>query len=519
MAELIVRLGDRVISRHPIDKEMLSIGRARDNDIVIENLSVSRNHTKIKAVGGEFSVLDMNSANGTLLNGVRITKADLANDDMITIGKHTIQFVGGSISSNSKPPTTTAVREATASFGVLAPPPPDKPTGMVGVLTVREGKQAGQQFRVFKAETIIGRAPESDVRIHDWYVSKRHAIIARSGETYTLKDLDSWRGMSVNGKQVKEADLRSGDSVMISAVVLDFAIAHVSDVPEPPPAPPIEGSSSDRVPRPSPDDLGPIAEVESIAAASDRNTKSAAAIPLPVPATGFSSAPTSLASGANLPSEFAPPINEDELSALEREAETHLGSVEEETENRRSTWELEESERMFETNALDEGTFTLMDPDAILTAEEEVAVGPEHIVMGPAAMARFISQHEANITDLDTAEEKSLYRRGFTGEAPLGETLDGAGTDQHDGAPAVVSVAGRKSGDQVAQPSGVSRLPAGAASGTNPLPLFAGEYPPEVSMWEKALRNKSALIRKNASKELKKLTGKDYDWQSEPGGP
>jgi hypothetical protein len=37
-------------------------------------------------------------------------------------------------------------------------------------------------------------------------------------------------------------------------------------------------------------------------------------------------------------------------------------------------------------------------------------------------------------------------------------------------------------------------------------------------MWEKALKNKSLLIRKNAAKELKKLTGKDYDWKSEPHG-
>lgn len=519
MAELIVRLGDRVISRHPIDKEVLSIGRARDNDIVIENLSVSRNHTKIKAIAGEFSVLDMNSANGTLLNGVRITKADLANDDIITIGKHTIQFVGGPISVNSKPPTTVAVREGTASLGVLVPPPADKPTGMIGVLTVREGKQAGQQFRVFKAETVIGRAPESDVRIHDWFVSKRHAIIARSGDTYTLKDLDSWRGLSVNGKQVKEADLRSGDQVMISAVVLDFAISNAGDVPEPPSAPPIEGSSSDRVPRPSPNDFAPVAEVEPIASASSsRNTQSAAAIPLPPAPVTFSSAPTALPAGTNLPSEFSPPTNEDELSALEREAETHLGTTEEETENRRSTWELEESERMFETNALDEGNFTLMDSDSILTAEEEVAVGPQHIVFGPEAMARFIGQHAADIETLDAAEEQSLYRKGFTGEAPLGEPLDGSGTEQPDSTPSVAAVR-RPSGDQVSQPSGISRLPAAAASGTNPLPIFVGENSPEVTMWEKALKNKSALIRKNAAKELKKLTGKDYDWQSEPGGP
>ena len=43
MPELIVKLGDSVVHKYFFDKDILSIGRARDNDVVIENLSVSRN--------------------------------------------------------------------------------------------------------------------------------------------------------------------------------------------------------------------------------------------------------------------------------------------------------------------------------------------------------------------------------------------------------------------------------------------------------------------------------------------
>lgn len=76
MPELIVKLGDSIVHKYFFDKDVLSIGRAKDNDIVIENLSVSRNHARIRRVDNKFILTDLNSANGTYVNNVRVSKTD-----------------------------------------------------------------------------------------------------------------------------------------------------------------------------------------------------------------------------------------------------------------------------------------------------------------------------------------------------------------------------------------------------------------------------------------------------------
>ena len=73
MQWITVKLGDTVVQQHPIEKDVISIGRARDNEIVIENLSVSRNHARIRREGESFAIADLNSANGTFVNGVKIS--------------------------------------------------------------------------------------------------------------------------------------------------------------------------------------------------------------------------------------------------------------------------------------------------------------------------------------------------------------------------------------------------------------------------------------------------------------
>ena len=98
MAEIIVKLGGNVVQKYIFDKEVISIGRARDNDIVIENLSVSRNHSRIRLKDDRYILTDLNSANGTYVNGVKVTRTELVNNDVITIGKHKLHFVDKPVS-------------------------------------------------------------------------------------------------------------------------------------------------------------------------------------------------------------------------------------------------------------------------------------------------------------------------------------------------------------------------------------------------------------------------------------
>jgi pSer/pThr/pTyr-binding forkhead associated (FHA) protein len=219
MPELIVKLGDSVVHKYFFDKEVLSIGRAKDNDIVIENLSVSRNHARIRRADNKYILTDLNSANGTYVNNIRVNKTDICHDDVITIGKHTIHFVSVDLSDEQ------IISDA---FGAERTMIVDKTP--VARLVITKGKQQGQEFKITKTETYIGRSSDNDIRLHDWFVSKKHAMILRQGQNFFIKDLKSWRGTMVNGKFTREAPLHEGDAIQFGSTTMSFHIASEEDV-------------------------------------------------------------------------------------------------------------------------------------------------------------------------------------------------------------------------------------------------------------------------------------------------
>ena len=72
MAKLIVTLDDKLINVVSIDKNRMTLGRRPYNDIMVDNLAVSGEHAAIQAIGAEFYVEDLNSTNGTYINGKKI---------------------------------------------------------------------------------------------------------------------------------------------------------------------------------------------------------------------------------------------------------------------------------------------------------------------------------------------------------------------------------------------------------------------------------------------------------------
>lgn len=92
MAELIIKLQEREIRRIPITRQVTSIGRDEDQDVVIDNPAVSRRHAAVEFEAGEFIIRDLGSDNGMFVNGEPVKRWRLAKDDYVQLGKFTLVF-------------------------------------------------------------------------------------------------------------------------------------------------------------------------------------------------------------------------------------------------------------------------------------------------------------------------------------------------------------------------------------------------------------------------------------------
>ena len=75
------------------DQHEITLGRVMDNDITINDRSVSRHHVKILLSQGRAELVDLDSSNGTELNGKRIKKTPLHDHDIFNIGNIPVQFI------------------------------------------------------------------------------------------------------------------------------------------------------------------------------------------------------------------------------------------------------------------------------------------------------------------------------------------------------------------------------------------------------------------------------------------
>ncbi len=228
MPEIIVKLGDNVIQRYLFCQDRLTIGRAQDSDIVIDNLAVSRLHAVIEREGESYFVADQNSSNGTLINGTRVKQVQIVNRDVITVGKYQLYFFDNRAAADDKRRALPSDQERTMLVPVDSEPLPPE-------IVVTRGKQKGMHFRLAAPSVSIGRATDNMIRLTDWFVSGNHAVIERRGEDYVVRDLGSLCHTKVNGETVQERTLRPGDRVRLAPTV-EFEFC----VPEPakPIAPP-----------------------------------------------------------------------------------------------------------------------------------------------------------------------------------------------------------------------------------------------------------------------------------------
>src|SRR5437764_13655940 len=93
MPKMIVSIDGVVIKEVQLTKDRTTLGRRPYNDIVIDNLAVSGEHAVLQMTGNEVYLEDLNSTNGTYINGKAVKKQLLQNNDTVEIGKYKIKFI------------------------------------------------------------------------------------------------------------------------------------------------------------------------------------------------------------------------------------------------------------------------------------------------------------------------------------------------------------------------------------------------------------------------------------------
>jgi len=95
MIQIQVKFKNTILKTLETDRDEITIGRKKSNNIEIDNLQVSNKHARIVKHAGNYFIEDLKSTNGTYLNNEKISKEPLRDKDIITIGKHTLVILLG----------------------------------------------------------------------------------------------------------------------------------------------------------------------------------------------------------------------------------------------------------------------------------------------------------------------------------------------------------------------------------------------------------------------------------------
>ncbi len=237
MARLVLKFEDSVLREIPVGNRTVTIGRAPDNDISIDNLAVSNYHARVYSEAGRLVVEDLNSLNGTFVNDLRIERATLRDGDAIRIGKHDIVFdaaheatlpldarrkAGAPKVDETMVLDTREQRELFQQAVAAGEPSPLAHTRLrVPTLTVLSGKTDQKSYLLSSKLTVIGKSEMATVRLRGWFAPQVAAQIHKRDDGYYLGRGD--RVPKINGEPITgPTRLNDGDLIEAGGVRLNF---------------------------------------------------------------------------------------------------------------------------------------------------------------------------------------------------------------------------------------------------------------------------------------------------------
>jgi FHA domain len=246
MAKLVISMDGVVTKEVVLTKERTTIGRKPHNDIQVDNLAVSGEHAVIYTIRNDSFIEDLDSTNGTLVNGAPIKKHLLKSNDVVELGKHKLKYVSeaAGIATQqdfektmvirnpivpkpanvdvSKAMTDTAVNrtQIMTPQGVVAPVlagAAEEPA-KIGAIQVLTGAASGRSLDLVKTLTTIGKQGE------------QVAVITKRPTGYFITHVEGVNFPTLNGKSLddKPQALNDHDIIELAGVKMEFFLKSVS---------------------------------------------------------------------------------------------------------------------------------------------------------------------------------------------------------------------------------------------------------------------------------------------------
>jgi pSer/pThr/pTyr-binding forkhead associated (FHA) protein len=224
MGKLVVSLDGVVIKEVQITKDKTTLGRRPYNDIVIDNLAVSGEHAVLQMVGADVFIEDLNSTNGTYINGKAIKKQLLSHNDTVEIGKYKIKYLVEDGTDYEKtmimkpgaaaPAAGAQAYQPTQGFGASGFGSLGSGSGPASI-KVLNGAAAGREVMLTKVVTTVGK-PGVQV-----------ASITKRPGGYVLAHVEGALRPTVNGSPVtgETVQLKNGDVVELAGTQMQFVQA------------------------------------------------------------------------------------------------------------------------------------------------------------------------------------------------------------------------------------------------------------------------------------------------------
>jgi pSer/pThr/pTyr-binding forkhead associated (FHA) protein len=237
MPKLTLQFEGRLLKEYSVGVG-LTIGRSPDNTVIIDNPAVSGHHARLFSESGAVILEDLNSTNGTFVNGQHTTRRVLRSGDVVMVGKHQLVFENTQEWS-APPPQLPALgdtvyldtkqhRALLSSLDEARAQPQTRPAAQkaaaprrVGVLQVIAGRSEETEYDLDAHTSLIGKSEGSLVRLHGWFKPAVALAIARRNDGY-VATLMGGRTTINNEPLDKRQALQDGDVLNVNGLVLEF---------------------------------------------------------------------------------------------------------------------------------------------------------------------------------------------------------------------------------------------------------------------------------------------------------